>query len=176
MFRKKQSTENKAPGARAQAIVEFAIALPILLAVLIGIFEVGRYVFIYSGVTNASRSASRYASAVGLTNSVVSGDTNYYHKYVYCAGITKAATEAAFLVPSSNLTVDISYTYGANTINCDAASGEDTDVLNAGITTGDRVTVVVTASYSPILKLLPIQGRDIVSTSSRTILGIVDLK
>ena len=35
-------------GYRAQAIVEFAIALPILMALLVGILEVGRMLFIYS--------------------------------------------------------------------------------------------------------------------------------
>ena len=37
-------------GYRAQAIVEFAIALPILLVLLVGILEVGRMLFIYSSV------------------------------------------------------------------------------------------------------------------------------
>ena len=49
-------------GKRAQAIVEFAIVLPILLMLLVGIFEVGRLIFMYAAVTNASREAARYGS------------------------------------------------------------------------------------------------------------------
>jgi hypothetical protein len=46
MFEKKNSREKRVPGFKAQAIVEFAIVLPILLVVLIGILEVGRYILI----------------------------------------------------------------------------------------------------------------------------------
>jgi len=155
---------------RAQAIVEFAIVLPILLAVLIGIFEVGRYVFIYSSVTNASRNASRYASAVGYE------ETGTYLKYIYCDGIKNAAIESAFLTRPSDLTVTITYGGAPPDTNskgtCDAVGGNDTDI---DVDTGDRVTVVVTANYKPVLKLIPITSRTITSTSSRTILGIIDL-
>src|ERR1043165_3232610 len=58
----------KKPGSRpegAQAIVEFALVLPILMVMLVGIFEVGRLLFIYTAVTNASREAARFGSALG---------------------------------------------------------------------------------------------------------------
>jgi len=70
-------------GSRAQAIVEFAITLPILMALLVGILEVGRMVFIYSAVNNASREASRYASAVGLDTDPDDGN-NLFHEFVGC--------------------------------------------------------------------------------------------
>src|SRR4030095_776329 len=59
MFIKRFFNANKLLQERAQAIVEFAIALPILMALLVGILEVGRMVFIYSAVNNASREAAR---------------------------------------------------------------------------------------------------------------------
>ena len=43
------------PRERAQAIVEFAIALPILMFMLVGIIEVGRLIYAYAAVINASR-------------------------------------------------------------------------------------------------------------------------
>ena len=67
-------------GRHGQAIVEFAIVLPILMVLLVGILEVGRMIFIYSVVNNASREAARYGSAVGF------GDDGF-HKYRYCDGI-----------------------------------------------------------------------------------------
>jgi len=170
MMKKKRLLNICGSGLQAQAMVEFALALPILLAVLIGIFEVGRYVFIYSSISNASRSASRYASAVGIDNG--------FHKYMYCEGIKNTAVKSAYMMPASGLTVTITYDDGPGTstiVTCDAVSGEDADVLNADISTGNRVTVVVTGTYKPILKLLPIKGRTITSSSSRTILGIIDL-
>ena len=168
-------TNKYGKGRRAQAMVEFAIALPILLMVLIGIFEVGRLVFVYSSVTNASRSASRYASAVGMTLGL--NGTNYYHKYVYCDGIKDMVTRSAYLIPKSSLTITISYDDGSGhaLAVCDATGGEDADVLAVPVETGDRVTVTVSAPYKPIVKLVPIKARTITATSSRTILGIIKL-
>src|SRR5215210_6677124 len=122
-FKKVHRTGN--PG---QAIVEFAIVLPILLVMLFGILEVGRMIFIYSAVTNASREASRYGSAVGL------GDDGY-HKYRYCAGIKEIVEQSAFLIDPADLDIDIRYDKGQDDATawddltqCLATSGEDTNV------------------------------------------------
>ena len=46
---------------RGQSLVEFALILPILLLVLVGILEGGRLVFIWISVQHAARTAARYA-------------------------------------------------------------------------------------------------------------------
>jgi Flp pilus assembly protein TadG len=156
-------------GQRAQAIVEFAIALPILMALLVGIFEVGRMIFIYSAVTNASREASRFGSAIGK-------DDSGYFKYKYCAGIRNAANRSAFLVPLSSIT--IAYDSGPDTSSpgtCDAVSGEDADVIPAWVDSGKRVKVTVQADYRPMLRLLPLRQRTFTSISARTFLNIFEL-
>ena len=61
-MKSKKNTKNK---SRAQAMVEFAIALPILLMLLYGILEAGRLMFLYSTVVTASRQAVRFGSATG---------------------------------------------------------------------------------------------------------------
>lgn len=96
----------KVQGARAQAIVEFALVLMILMVILVGILEVGRLVFMYAAVNNASREAARYASAYGLD------DSGNYLKYQYCQGIHDVAQRSAFFTP---LTVTITYDSGPNT-------------------------------------------------------------
>jgi len=160
----------KKNGFKAQAIVEFAIALPILLVLVIGIFEVARVIFIYSAVTNASRNASRYASAVGRLE-------NGLTKYNYCQGIKDLATQSAYLVPLYN--VEITYDDGlGNPLaypKCNVWNVSQVDP-NVKVSSGNRVTVKVTVKYTPMLKLVPITSRDIVASSSRTILGVVDLK
>jgi Flp pilus assembly protein TadG len=158
---------------RGQAIVEFAIVLPILLVILVGILEVGRMIFIYSAVTGASRDAVRYASAVGI-------DDYGFSKYNHCHGIREVAISSAFLMRPSDLTVTIKYDHGPGAefsppLYCDATSGEDVDVVNAGVTTGDRVLVEVTAQYRPMVKLVPITERPFTASSYRTILGIIKL-
>jgi len=55
---------------RGQALVELAIALPLLILILMGIFEFGRAFYTYQVVTNASREGARVA-ALGGSNSEV---------------------------------------------------------------------------------------------------------
>ncbi len=158
----------KQPALRAQAMVEFAIALPVLLMLLVGLMEVSRMVFMYALVVNASRDAVRYASAIGR------GDDGLF-KYNNCAVIKSVATTSAYIVPLSS--ISITYDQGPTDTSthpvCDAPSGEDSDIE---VDTGYRVTVEVKASYSPIVKLLPISSQTFTSKSSRTIMGIYDLK
>lgn len=155
---------------QAQAIVEFAIALPVLLILLVGIMEVGRLIFMYAMVTNASRDAVRYASAVGRAD-------NGLTKFNYCEGIKDVALQSAFLVPESDLTIEIDYDHGSTPSKFDDCNVWNSSQVDTGVTveSGDRVTVTVTADYEPVLALIPIPGRTITSISSRTILGILDL-
>lgn len=157
-------------GIRAQAIVEFAIVLPILLMVIVGILEFARMVFIYSAVTNASRNAVRYASAVGLE------DTGLYHKYLYCDGIKQTAINSAFLLRPSQVTVTITYDDGPTTKNiignCNVIGGEASVPITSG---RDRVNVTVAAQYRPMVRLIPIPNRTFTVSSYRTILGIIDV-
>lgn len=46
---------------RGQTLVEFALVLPIFLLVLLGLFDMGRAVFYFSTLSNASREAVRLA-------------------------------------------------------------------------------------------------------------------
>jgi Flp pilus assembly protein TadG len=153
---------------RAQAIVEFAIVLPVLLMMLVGILEVGRLIFIYAAVNNASREAARYASAVGLN------DAQTAEKYRDCAGIKAMAKRSAFFVVSPTTTID--YDHGSTGSTFDQCDGSiDTGVtINSG-TNVDRVTVTVTIFYKPMVNLIPLRPRNITAVSSRTILGILKL-
>jgi Flp pilus assembly protein TadG len=152
---------------RGQAIVEFAIALPVLLMLLVGIMEVGRMLFMYASVVNSSRDAVRYASAYGRSD-------DGYLKYKYCYGIKDVAKKSGFLL--KNPVITIAYDTGPSGTSlgsCDANTGEDADI---NVDTEDRVTVTVSATYNPMLSLLPIPARTFTSTSSRTILGVMELE
>ncbi len=157
----------KAPGTRAQAIVEFALVLMVLMVILVGILEVGRLMFMYAAVNNASREAARYASAIGLD------DSGNYLKYQHCTGIREMARRSAFFTP---LTITISYDHGPGTTAFDSCDGTvDTGVtVNSG-TNLDRVYITVNANYSPMVNLIPIGSRTLTSVSARTISGYVDL-
>ena len=46
---------------RGQALVEFALVVPLFLLMLVGIFDLGRAVFTYNTLTNAAREGARMA-------------------------------------------------------------------------------------------------------------------
>jgi Flp pilus assembly protein TadG len=165
------SQQNNLPKERAQAIVEFAIVLPILMLLLVGILEVGRMIFIYSAVNNASREAARYGSAVGLA------DGGVYSKFQYCSEIRNVARRSTFFMTLTDSDIDINYDDGPASVgspfdNCPAGTTADTSIT---VVSGDRVTVTVRADYSPMVNLIPITSRTFTSTTSRTILGIFEL-
>jgi Flp pilus assembly protein TadG len=73
---------------RGQSLVEFAIMLPVMVVVILGLFDMGRAVFVYNTIDQAARQANRMAivdqdasrvrataiaaaATVGLTNSNV---------------------------------------------------------------------------------------------------------
>jgi Flp pilus assembly protein TadG len=171
MFMNRFSRKQNLFGFRAQAIVEFAIAAPILFALLIGIFEVGRMIFIYSAVTNASREAVRFGSALGY-------DDDGFHKYRHCEGIRNMARRSAYFLNLQDSDIVVEYDHGPGTssfVVCDATNGEDTNVVVNSGADQDRVLVTITAQYSPFTRLVPFGSRPFVSSSARTILGYVNL-
>jgi hypothetical protein len=48
-------------GGRGQALVEFALVIPIFLLVMVALFDLGRAVFAYNTLTNAAREGARLA-------------------------------------------------------------------------------------------------------------------
>jgi Flp pilus assembly protein TadG len=152
---------------KAQAVVEFALILPLLLLLLVGILEVGRLIFMATSVTTASREAVRYGSAWGIAGPGF--------QYNNCAGIREAAKRVAILVDIQDSNIVIKYDQGPGTsyytFFCDAASGEDPDVV---INSGDRIIVTVNASYSPMVMVVPISPRTLSAESARTIVGVIE--
>ena len=171
MAMKIYSNKHNKKGYHAQAMIEFAIVMPLLLVMLIGIFEFGRMIFIYSVATNASREAVRFASAIGFS------DNTYYPKYQYCAGIRAVAKKYGFLLNLQNSDIRIYYDTGPSTTateKCTASSYSATNDSTIVATMGkSRATVTVTTHYSPMVKFIPITTRDFISSSARTIVGNV---
>jgi hypothetical protein len=51
--------------SRGQALVEFALVLPVLVLLLTGFFDLGRVVLAHDSLSNAAREAARYAVVHG---------------------------------------------------------------------------------------------------------------
>ena len=175
---------------RAQAMVEFAIALPILLMLLYGILEAGRLLFLYSTIVTASRQAVRYGSATGV-------GTGGVPRYQDCAGIRAAANRADFLNSFDDSDIVITYDDGPGTAGtdpstdpptvppwrdiCDGDGTVDTDVTPSTANT-TRINVTIRGDFFPIVpKLVPFIERSranndpILGESARTILVAVSI-
>jgi hypothetical protein len=162
----------------AQAMVEFAIALPILLLLLYGILEAGRLLFIYSTVVTASRQAARYGSATGV-------NANNVPHYWDCAGIRDAANAVGYLGKFDSITVAFDQGVTGNPPTSigwqpycnDPNNPTDSSSLTTEILGSNRTRLVVTVSkqFHPLVKLVPFLDRNITATSARTILYSVPI-
>ena len=56
-----RSTSHNTDRSRGQALVEFALIIPIFILMVMGIFDIGRAVYAYNTINNAAREASRLA-------------------------------------------------------------------------------------------------------------------
>ncbi len=153
---------------RAQAMVEFMLALPLLLVLIYGTIEVARLIFIFSSVANASRQAARYGSGAGEIDNV-----SFYQD---CDGIREAANASAILASFDeiNITYDRGVTSDGTQIpisGVDPNPYKDSCPIDSDtIRNGDRIIVQISAQYEPIIPIIPIEPLTIVSASARTFL------
>ncbi len=125
--------------SRAQALVEFALIVPLLLFLVYGVIEVGRAVFTYASGAMAAREASRYAAGVGTTGS----DIPHYQD---CAGIRARARRYGFLSQEDHVYID--YDHGSAD-SVFASCAEDQDYAPVELALGDRVHITVVLTYHP---------------------------
>jgi TadE-like protein len=138
---------------KAQAMVEFAIVLPMLLLLLYGILEAGRLLFIYSTIVTASRQAVRYGSATGqgVDYTSLGGPNNSgIPRYQDCYGIRLAAQRVDFLNAINDDDIIIQYDDGPTDITpttvCDGSTNEYRPTNNSS-----RLLVSIDGDYKPIV-------------------------
>ena len=163
----------------AQAMVEFAIALPILLLLLYGILEAGRFIFIYSSVVTASRQAVRYGSATG------EGTNTGIPRYQDCAGIREAANRADYLDAFDPEDVTIEWDTGPGTTATLICDGSPLPATHAWTPSGgntSRLNVTIEGDFNPVVpKIVPFiartaaNGNPVRGVSARTILVSVEI-
>jgi hypothetical protein len=128
-----------------QGLVEFALVIPLLLFILIGMAEFARIFAIYSNLFNAAREGARYGIVYPTD----------------AAGILNAAQQRVSLVNVADVTFKITYDSGPGTAAKSSSSLVD----------GDRVVVNAYHDLQPMLPFLrPIlQSLYVDTTSARTI-------
>jgi hypothetical protein len=166
---------------KAQAMVEFAIVLPILLLLLYGILEAGRLLFIYSTIVTASRQAVRYGSATGEGTSAVP-------RYQDCAGIREAAQRVDYLNAFENNDIAIFFDTGPGGGLTPFCGGDPPTSFPPSDDTFDpqtnnyRLVVKIDGDYVPIvprivgfLQRADANNRPIIAQSARTVLVSVEI-
>jgi hypothetical protein len=163
---------------RAQAMVEFAIVLPILLLLLYGLLEAGRLLFIYSTIVTASRQAVRYGSATGLGT----GGTTF--RYQDCAGIRDAAQRMDFLNAFEDDDIAIAWDTGPGSTANPICPDNNPDPSFEPANNNTRLLVTIEGDYLPIVpKIVPFLSRSkadtpadpIMAESARTVLVSVSI-
>ena len=161
--------QNKPQFSKAQAMVEFALVLPILMLVIVGLLEVGRAIFIYSGLSSATREGVRSGSAAGNN---LDGNPLYQD----CLGIREAAKKAGIFLNLQDENILIEYDHGPGSgvfASCADADGLDESVH---VVSGDRILIVIEAEYAPMIPLfVPLTPRTINASSARTFTGIITI-
>lgn len=138
-----------------------ALVLPLLLLLLFGVVEFGRFLSTQHGISTAAREAARYGFAIGPS-------PNGVPQYSDCDSIADAAAGLSGLGQVTDADVSVRYIDGAGSeiIACPATSA----AIQAAVVDGDRVEVTVTRPYSPIVPLVTAAfPTTITATDSRTI-------
>lgn len=111
-----------------QALAEFALALPVVVLIIIALFDVGRAVFAYNTITNAAREGARLA--------IVNQDVSTIQTRTLEASIGQASV------------VQVSFIDSADGTPC---NGVDS---NPVLSIGCSATVHVTATWQAITPLI----------------------
>lgn len=112
---------------KGQALVEFALVIPLFLLLLVGLFDLGRAVFAYNTLTNAAREGARIA----IVNQ-------------YKPSIIQRAKDQTAIVELNDPSVSIDFYQ----VNADGTA--DTSTQCALVAVGCLAVVNFEATYRPI--------------------------
>lgn len=154
----------------AQGLVEFALILPVLLLLILGVVEMGRLLAMYSGISSGARQAVRYGSVAGDSDPATAGVQPYY---LDCAGIRDTARRASPLLTLDNFEIDIAYDDGVTALPVADCPENLLRTINTwidpGIGSGDRIKVAITTVYRPLVPIVPIPDLPLTFQAARTI-------
>jgi Flp pilus assembly protein TadG len=134
---------------RGQTLVEFGLIIPIVLLIMVGLFDLGRVVFINNGLSDGARQGARNAS-------IRLRDVDY------CARVDDAVRSATRGQPLTPYTVTVTTLNGSGTpidtyLVCqNGANGPQLAAMVADdeVGPGDRVTVDLGANVDLVLDFI----------------------
>ena len=151
--------------AEGATLVEFAVLAPLLLLLIFGIIDFGRFVATTSTVTAASRESARYGLSTGLSSNAVP-------RYTDCDEITAAGVDSAVMVTLDPARFTIDYDRGPGTAIFTTCPGGGPNPDPTSFTAGDRVIVTVSHEFTFISPFIGLFGPfTLESTDRRTLLS-----
>jgi Flp pilus assembly protein TadG len=147
---------------RGQALVETALILPIIVLLLVAVFDIGRGVYAYNSIANASRVGARIAAVNQLypNESDTQCAENMPVEDVSSTGTPSWSARACAAAAATSLglrpsSVTISYAAPAGTtLTCPVGPAPPAPNLNTPFHVGCIATVTVTYSWRPITPLI----------------------
>ncbi len=134
---------------RGQAVVEFALTLPVLLLIIFGLFDLARAVWQENTLAYAAREGTRYAIVHGSASESPVSQASH-------AAVVDVVRDAAIGVPNITVTVTYPDLIGANTCN----------------DRGCRVAVDATAPFVPLPSQYLLNGAFQITLRSGSLLVI----
>jgi Flp pilus assembly protein TadG len=157
---------------RGQAMVEFALVIPVFILLMVGLFDFGRVIWVNDTLATAAREAVRFAIVHG------GSDSQLCPVGPPSAGVTipPASSSCPYPSPSRQAIKDIAQKWAAGT-SADVAvhvcygvvstCTSDTDAVNATNARGTQVTVTVTSTVDlSIPSLVGFDGFDLQASST----------
>jgi hypothetical protein len=148
-----------------QGMLEFALILPVLLLVIMGIIGFGHLFFAYVLTVSASREAVRYGSVVGVNE-------NGIPRFRDCDGILAAAKRVGSFAGISDADITVTYDKGPDSLVYGSCTPGE---YGPAVELGDRVLVDIAVTYHTIVPLVPMPPIELHSHSTRTILRSVSI-
>ena len=137
---------------RGQSLVEFALVLPIIILLMMGVFDMGRVVFINNSLSDGARHAARHATINPRDIGVAAGDPDY------CERIEEAMRSAVLGLELSGFTVTYQVITAADAVSAqyvlcdmDGATGVS---LPISASPGDRVVVALESDVELALPIV----------------------
>ena len=158
-------------GENGATAVEMAFILPVVLLVLFGALEIGRFLSLQSDLDTAAREAARYGQAVGPVDPT---DVTSVPRYMACSEIEAAAQDLSVVagVEAADVTVTyIDVSSGTVIADCDSADVTYPDPNTTLVAGGANIRVAVAGTFtSPFPLIGQFMGTiDLTATAERSI-------
>ncbi len=126
------ASRRAAKDERGQDIVEFALVVPFIALLFLGIIEFGIIVFRYNTVSNAAREGARYGivhpTATGQSSCAAASAGMVVAACNLTTGLVASSTEVTATHPSGYVVVEVAYDHDYLTGPVIQALGGDSDI------------------------------------------------